>query len=71
VSAIFNGFRGKPPVDKDALVDLLQTVSAIIEAYPQIQEMELNPVVAHKDGAAIVDARIILKRNNNRSGSCR
>jgi acyl-CoA synthetase (NDP forming) len=71
VSAIFNGFRGKPPVDKDALVDLLRTVSVIIEAYPQIQEMELNPVVAHKDGAAIVDARIILKRNNNRSGSCR
>lgn len=58
---ILNGVRGKPPVDKKALVDLLMTVSEIIEAYPQIEEMDLNPVIAHEDGISLVDARIILK----------
>ena len=33
----------------------------IIEAYPQIQEMDLNPVIAYEDKITIVDARIILK----------
>ncbi|MCD6352677.1 MAG: acetate--CoA ligase family protein [Proteobacteria bacterium] len=59
--SILNGVRGKPPVDKEALSSLLLTVSEIIESYPQIQEMDLNPVIAHEDGVTIVDARIILK----------
>jgi len=58
---ILNGVRGKSPVDKKALSKLLLTVSDIIEAYPQIKEMDLNPVIAHEDGITIVDARIILK----------
>ena len=58
---IMNGYRGKPPVDKEALVDLLMTVSEIIESYPQIHEMDLNPVILRANGLSIVDARIILK----------
>jgi len=63
---ILDGVRGKPPVDKQALCRLLLTVSEIIEAYPQIQEMDLNPVIAHEDGLSIVDARIILKKKHGR-----
>ena len=59
---ILDGVRGRPPVDKQAICRLLLTVSEIIEAYPQIQEMDLNPVIAHEDGLTIVDARIILKK---------
>jgi acetyltransferase len=58
---ILNGFRGRPPVDKKAISTLLVTVSEIIEAYPQIKEMDLNPVIAYEDGVTVVDARIILK----------
>ena len=61
-SPILNGVRGRAPVDKDAIITLLLTVSEIIEAYPQIQEMDLNPVIGHEDGVSIVDARIILKK---------
>jgi len=60
---ILNGVRGRPPVDQQALCSLLLTVSEIIEAYPAIHEMDLNPVVAHEDGVTIVDARVILKKN--------
>jgi len=59
---ILNGVRGRPPVDKRAISTLLLTVSEVIEAYPQIQEMDMNPVIAHEDGITIVDTRIILKK---------
>ena len=61
---ILTGVRGRPPVDQQAICRLLLTVSEIIEAYPGIQEMDLNPVIAHEDGVTIVDARIILKKEH-------
>ncbi|MDY6969725.1 MAG: acetate--CoA ligase family protein [Spirochaetota bacterium] len=58
---ILDGVRGMKPVDKASIVDLIMTVSEIIEAYPIIKEMDLNPVIANNEGLSIVDARIILK----------
>ena len=68
---ILDGVRGGQPHDKKALVKLLLTCSEIIEAYPQIQEMDLNPVIVHHDGLSIVDARILLQPNgeNGTGGS--
>jgi acyl-CoA synthetase (NDP forming) len=59
---LLDGFRGKPPVDKAALIDLLVTVSEIVEAYPEIEEMDFNPVIVREVGLHIADARIILKQ---------
>ena len=58
---ILDGARGDSPYDKKALVNLLLVCSEIIEAYPQIEEMDLNPVIVHHQGLSIVDARILLK----------
>jgi acetyltransferase len=58
---ILEGVRGTPPSDKQALVDLLLLCSRIVEAYPEIHEMDLNPVIVHADGISLVDARIILR----------
>jgi acetyltransferase len=60
---ILDGFRGYKPFDKKALTKLLLTVSDIIEAYPEIKEMDLNPIILYEEGEGldIVDARIILK----------
>ena len=58
---LLDGFRGSRPRDRKAIVNLLRTVSEIIEAYPDIQELDLNPVLVHEDGLSIADARIILK----------
>ncbi len=60
-SVILNGYRGRPPMDKKALTKLLLICSEVIEAYPDIKEMDLNPVTVYEEGVAIVDARIILK----------
>lgn len=59
---ILAGVRGEPPVDKAALVDLLLAVSSVVVAYPQLAELDLNPVLAYPDGYAVVDARIIVDR---------
>ncbi len=59
-AAILDGVRGRPPCDKQAIARLIGKVSEVIEAYPEIHEMDLNPVIVHEDGLTIVDARVIL-----------
>jgi acetyltransferase len=58
---ILNGARGNPKLDQKAIRKLLMLCSEIVEAYPDIEEMDLNPVIVHEKGISIVDARIILK----------
>jgi acetyltransferase len=60
---LLDGFRGAPPYDKKALMKLLMTVSEVIESYPEIKELDLNPIIVHEHGLKIADARIILKEN--------
>lgn len=59
--AILNGVRGNPPYDKTAIARVLLQCSEMIESYPEIAEMDLNPVIAYEKGVRIVDARVILK----------
>ncbi|RDB43976.1 CoA-binding protein [Halomonas sp. DQ26W] len=59
---ILGGVRGEQAVDKAALVDLLLKVSRIVEAYPALSELDLNPVIVNADGYAVVDARVIVDR---------
>ncbi len=59
---LLEGFRGQPPIDRKAIKRLLLTVSEIIGSYPEIHEMDFNPVIAYEEGLNVVDARIILKK---------
>ena len=43
------------------VLGVLLTVSEVIIAYPQIQELDLNPIIIQEHGLNIADARIILK----------
>ena len=60
---ILSGVRGTAPADKKALQKLLMLCSEVIESYPEIEEMDLNPVIVHNQGLSVVDARIILKED--------
>jgi acetyltransferase len=60
-SVILDGVRGQRGYDKKALKRILLLCSELIESYPDIKEMDLNPVILHHEGLDIVDARIILK----------
>ncbi len=56
---ILAGARGQPPVDLHALADMVVRVSELPFAYPEIAEIDLNPVFASSAGAVAGDARII------------
>ena len=55
---LLRGFRGAPPADETALRDLVLRVSELVAAAPEIQEMDLNPVIVLSSGACVADARI-------------
>jgi acetyl coenzyme A synthetase (ADP forming)-like protein len=57
---LLDGYRGDPPGDRDALTRMIQRVSALVEAVPEIQELDLNPVkvLAPGQGAIAVDGRM-------------
>lgn len=57
---ILAGYRGREPADMGALEDLLVAVSSLAEQHPEIEELDLNPVVAYRDSVLAVDARIVL-----------
>ena len=52
------GFRGKPPADEAALVDLLLRLSLLSAELPEVAELDLNPVIALADRCVAVDARV-------------
>jgi acetate---CoA ligase (ADP-forming) len=52
------GFRGAPPADEGALVDLLLRLSLLAEELPEVVELDLNPVLALPDRCFAVDARV-------------
>lgn len=60
---LLDGYRGSPPSDKVALIDLLLRVSRLAEEVPQIAEINLNlvRVFAAGDGLAVLDARVLLR----------
>ncbi len=57
-TARLRGFRGAAPADETALKELILRVSALIDTFPQIREMDLNPVLVLPKGAVAVDARV-------------
>lgn len=58
---LLQGYRGKA-IDLSALKDLLGKVSDLVLKYPQIKELDLNPVFLYPEGNIIVDARIFLQK---------
>lgn len=57
---MITGFRDIPAADQEALENCLLRLSQLVTDFPEIREIDLNPVFARKDGAVVVDARILL-----------
>lgn len=58
---IFEGFRNLPPVNRKAFAHLLVTFSKLFLRYPDIAEIDLNPLISNGDRMTMVDARIIVE----------
>jgi acyl-CoA synthetase (NDP forming) len=59
---LLDGFRGAPRADRRALIDMILRIGALVEAVPEIAELDLNPVIVlpGTGGAVVVDGRIRL-----------
>lgn len=52
------GVRGHPPVDMAALVGTLERLSQLVMDFPQIVELDVNPILCYPDRAVAVDLRL-------------
>jgi acyl-CoA synthetase (NDP forming) len=58
---LLEGYRGQDPADIPFLEDMLLKLSELVDKKEGIAEIDMNPVFAYKQGAVVVDARIILE----------
>jgi acyl-CoA synthetase (NDP forming) len=57
---LLGAVRGAPPVDRTALEDVLLRVGQLVVDFPEITELDVNPLLATEGGVVAVDARVIL-----------
>lgn len=57
---LLEGIRGAKPVNFRALEDAILGVSRLIDKNPQIQELDINPLLANQDGVWAADVRILV-----------
>ncbi len=55
---LLDRYRGAPACDVAAIEDVLLRVSAMVQAHPEIAELDCNPLIAGPHGVTIVDARV-------------
>ena len=57
-SKLLDGVRGQSGVNKKSIIEIIQRISQLVNDFPQIKEMDLNPIMAFEDKTIVVDARI-------------
>jgi acetyltransferase len=55
------GYRNLGPFDQKKLAQFFSLFSIFVHSMPEIEELDINPIVATKEGFVILDARIVLK----------
>jgi len=61
---MLNGFRGMPPADVEGYVDAIVRVSRLLAAFPEIRELDVNPLrlLADGSGTCALDARMRIEK---------
>ncbi len=57
VSQIIDGYRGKPPLAREKIVNLIMDIQKLLISYPEIISMDINPVMLTEQRAVVVDAK--------------
>jgi acetyltransferase len=65
VARLLEQFRNQPPVDKQAVIQILRQLSEMVCELPQIRELDINPFIVNEDGAVVLDARIVVDHQTN------
>ena len=61
--SLLRGVRGEAPSDLDAIIDTLLRVSQLVTDFPEIAEMDINPLIVFEQGrgALSLDMRLVLE----------
>lgn len=59
-SVLLRGYRGEKPSDIGAIIDLIGRVACLVNDFPEITEMDINPVFAYPEGASALDIKITI-----------
>jgi len=62
VSKIIDGYRGKPRLAREKLLDLIMKLQNLLVSYPEIISMDINPVMLTEDRAVVVDIKLYAKK---------
>ena len=55
---MLGAFRGSPPSDRNALVSVIRRLGQLAIDFPEILELDINPLLAQAQGATAIDARV-------------
>lgn len=67
---LLQGARGKAPADLKALEDIVLTMSQMADDFPDVAEVELDPVIAGPEGALVTGIRVVLDQSCQRRTTC-
>ena len=62
VARLLAAFRNRSPVDRAAVINVLLRISNLVCECPEVEELDINPLIAGPDGVIAVDARIVVGR---------
>jgi acetyltransferase len=65
-AGLLRGARGERPADIGAIAASIMSLSCLVTDFPEIRELDVNPLVAGEKGATALDARIIFQRVEDR-----
>jgi acyl-CoA synthetase (NDP forming) len=63
---LLRGARGERPADINAIASALVNLSCLVSDFPDIRELDVNPLMVMEKGAVALDARIIFKKPENK-----
>lgn len=55
IAPLFHGYRGRAPLPVDQLAELVRRVGALAATVPEVERIDLNPVIVHPAGCVAVD----------------
>lgn len=62
-SVLLKGFRGKPPADTEAIVDVILKISDMVTDYKDIiEELDINPLIVYPRGVKAADAMLVARK---------
>ncbi|HWR09468.1 acetate--CoA ligase family protein [Sporomusa sp.] len=61
VYKLLQGARGEKPCNIEALCEVIVNTGRLLAAFPEIKELDFNPVFCYPDSCTVVDARLVLK----------